>query len=149
MQEDLLSEVRIDRVMNAVAAGTTDQTTTTVDMQRWDGVMFVALFGALTATQVTSIYARQGQASNMADAADLAGTRTGPLADADSNKALALDLYRPQERYVNCVVDRGTANAVIDGVLAIRYRGVKRPTAQDVTTLAASKVKVSPDEGVA
>jgi hypothetical protein len=149
MQEDLLSEIKIDRVMNAVAAGTTDQTTSTVDMANYDGVMFIALFGTLTATQVTSIYARQGQASNMSDAADLANTRVGPLADADSNKALVLDIYRPQERYVNLVVDRGTANAVIDGVLAVRYRGRKKPVAQEVASVAFSESHVSPAVGTA
>ncbi len=144
---NLLKGTKITRVMNAVAAGVTNQNGTTLDMSGFDGVMFIASFGALTATQVTSLKAQQGQQSNLSDAADLAGTLTGPMADADGNKVLVLDVYRPAERYVRCVVQRGTANAVIDGVVAIQYRGRKTPIAQDSTYVSASKQLTSPAEG--
>ena len=144
----LLESIKVKRVMNAVAAGTTDQNSTEVDMQGWDGVLFIATFGALTATQVTQIKAQQDVVTGMAGAADLAGTLVGPLADGDGNKCLALDIYRPQERFVRCVVDRGTANAVIDGVLAIQYKGRLTPTIQDATVAFAEKWS-SPAEGTA
>lgn len=145
---NLLKDIKITRVMNAVAAGTTDQNSSEVDMQGWDGVMFIAAFGALTATQVTQIKAQQDTATGMAGAADLAGTLVGPLADGDGNKCLVLDVFRPQERFVRCVVDRGTANAVIDGVIAIQYRGRKAPVTQG-STIAFSEAHVSPAEGTA
>lgn len=144
----LLNEIKITRVMNAVAAGTTDQNSSEVDMQGWDGVMFIAAFGALTATQVTQIKAQQDVVTGMAGAADLAGTLVGPLADGDGNKCLVLDVYRPQERFVRCVVDRGTANAVIDGVIAIQYRGRLQPTTQPAS-VAFSEAHASPAEGTA
>lgn len=147
--ENLLRDVKITRVMNAVAAGTSAQNGSVVDMSGWDGVMFVAALGALTATQVTSLKAQQGQVSNLSDAADLAGTLVGPLADGDGNKCLVLDIYRPQERYVRPVVNRATANAVIDGVIAIQYRGRKTPVTQDTATIAFSEQHVSPAEGTA
>ncbi len=145
---NLSKEVKVTRVMNAVAAGTTNQNSTVLDMQGFEGVMFVAAFGALTATQVTSLKAQQGTLSDGSDMADLAGTLTGPLADTDGNKLLVLDVFRPQERYVRCVVGRGTANAVIDGVIAIQYCSRKAPTTHD-TTVAFSELHVSPDEGTA
>ena len=147
--ENLLKGIKITRVMNAVAAGTTVQNGSVVDMSGWDGVTFIASFGTLTATQVTSLKGQQGQVSNLSDAADLAGTLVGPLADGDSNKCLVLDIYRPLERYVRPVVSRGTANAVIDGVLAIQYRGRKSPVTQDTATIAANEQHVSPSEGTA
>lgn len=147
--QNLLKGIKVTRVMNAVAAGTTSQNGSTLDMSGWDGVLFVAQLGTLTATQVTGLKAQQGNASNMSDAADLINTAVGPLADGDSNKCLALDIYRPLERYVRCVVTRGTANAVIDGVIAIQYRGRKAPVTQDTTTIAANESHVSPIEGTA
>lgn len=144
-------DLRFSRVMNAVAAGTTDQTSSAVDMGAdggYDGVIFVALFGALTATQVTSMKAQQSSDDAAADAyADLAGSSTGPLADADGNKCLVIDV-KPVERYVKAVIDRGTANAVIDGVLAIQYRGAKGP-AVNPSSIADLTRLVMPAEGTA
>lgn len=140
---------KITRVMNAVAAGTTDQTSSIIDMNGFEGVRFIALFGTLTATQVTSMKAQQGAAAAMGDAADLAGSSVGPLADADSNEMLILDVYRPRERYVRVVIDRGTANAVIDGVIAEQYGPRTEPPVQDATTVSASETHQSPAEGTA
>lgn len=148
IMNNLLQDCKITRVMNAVAAGTTAQNGSTLDMSGYDGVLFVASFGTLTATQVTSLKAQQDAASGMGTAADLAGTLVGPLADGDGNKCLALDVYRPQERYVRCVVNRATANAVIDGVIAIQYRSRKAPVTQS-TTIAFSEQHISPGEGTA
>lgn len=144
----LLKHAKLTRVMNAVAAGVSDQNSTIVDMQNFEGVLFLASFGALTATQVTQIKAQQGAASDLSDAQDLLGTLVGPLADADGNKCLALDVYKPRERFVRLVVDRGTANAVIDGVIAIQYGARTEPTSQD-STIKASEAHVSPAEGTA
>lgn len=143
--------VKVTRVMNAVAAGTTAQNSSVVDMTGWDGVKFILLIGTLSATQVTSLKAQQDVVVGFGGAADLAGTLTGPFADADGNKCLILDVYRPREPFVRCVVNRATANAVIDGVIAIQYG----PTAQsstpahDSTTVKTSKSLVSPAEGTA
>lgn len=147
--ENLLKDVKITRVLNGVAAGTTVQNSSVVDMSGWDGVTFILMVGTLTATQVTSLKGQQGNVSNLSDAADLLGTLVGPLADGDSNKCLALDIYRPTDRYVRAVVNRATANAVIDGVIAIQYRGRKSPVTQDTATIAASEQHVSPVEGTA
>ena len=142
----LAKNTKITRVMNAKADGATAQDGTTVDMQNWEGVMFVALFGALTATQVTSIKAQQSTAKS-SGFSDLENTQVGPLDD-DGNKALVLDVKNPRERYVRCVVSRATANAVIDGVVAIQYGPRKMPAAHD-STVAASEAHASPAEGTA
>ena len=141
--------IKITRVMNAVAAGTTVQTSSIIDMANYEGVQFIASLGALTATQVTSLKAQQGAAANMSDAADLLGTLVGPMADADSNKCLVLDIYKPAERYVRCLLNRATANAVIDGIVAIQYAPKKLPTSHDTTTVAFSESHASPAEGTA
>lgn len=133
MAEFLKDVVSVDRVMNAVAAGTTDQTSAAVDMAANGGadeVTFLALFGALTATQVTSLKVQQSDDDGVGDAySDLEGSASAALADTDGNKILAVTV-RPSKRYVKCIIDRGTANAVIDGMLAILSKLRKYPATQ-------------------
>jgi hypothetical protein len=113
------------RSVNATAAGVTAINGTHVDMQGFDGVLFIMGVGALTAGQVTALKAQGGAAVNDSDQADLVGAVSPNLADPDSNKLVFLDVYCPQQRYVRPVVLRATQNAVIDFVIAILYQGAK------------------------
>jgi len=108
---NLAQNVKITRVLNAVAAGQTAQNGAVIDM------------------------------------ANLAGTAVS-IADTEDNELLVLDIYRPAERYVRAVVTRGTADAVIDGVIAIQYGGRVLPASQDAT-VAGIETHVSPAEGTA
>ena len=123
-----LNYEKASRPVTATAAGTTAINGNSYDMQDFEGIVFVCSMGTLTATQVTSLKA-QGSSDN-STWADIAGAVTANAADADSNKLLVLDVYRPQQRYVRCVVNRGTANAVIDSVIALQYGAKKTPTTQ-------------------
>jgi hypothetical protein len=145
---NLSPNVKVTRVVTAQAAGTSAVNGTVLDMQGFDGVVFVASFGALTATQVTSLKAQDGATANLSDAADLAGSLTGPLADADGNRSLVLEICKPAKRYIRPVINRATANAVIDSVVAIQYASSKSPTTND-TTVAVAKLRVSPANGTA
>lgn len=142
MNDLLNNSVKTTRVINATAAGTTDINGTVIDMSEFDGVRFVAMFGALTATQVTNMKAQQGDQSDGSDAADIPGAVTANLNDADSNKVLILDVSKNMitKRYIRCVVDRGTANAVVDGVIADQYIARKKPTLHGSTVSNAKNV---------
>ena len=142
----LLEGVKITRVSNAVAAGTTVVNCSSVDMLGFEGVLFVVLAGTLTANQVTDLKAQQSSDdASSDDFTDLVG-QPGPMDDDDDNQALALNVHRPMKRYVRPVVERATANAVIDGVIAIQYGPDNKPTVQDVATVAGSLTIVEPDE---
>ena len=143
---NLSTAAKVTRVMNGVAAGTTDQNSTSVDMKGFDAVQFVALFGTIDATAVTSVKA-QGSSDN-STWSDLASTAVS-VADDDDNQAVILDLNKPSQRYVRCVVDRGTANAVIDGVIALQYHATHEPVTHDSSTVAASETHLSPIAGTA
>lgn len=139
----LLPEISVSRVSNAAAAAQTDINGTAVDMQGWEGVTFVAALGDVTATSVLSMKAQQGAASNGSDGVDVTGSATNAFtagaSDAD-NKLLVVDVVNPTSRYVRPVLSRGTANAVVDGIIAIRYRGRKVPATADSTVLAQKAV---------
>lgn len=152
MSKPFLKDVeRIERVMNAVAAGTSDQTSSAVDMQlggAFHEVTFIALFGTLTASQVTSIKVQQSDDDAATDAySDIEGTASSALADADSNKMLAVTV-RPSKRYVKCIIDRGTANAVIDGMIAIKKHADEIPVTQP-STIISWETHDYPAEGTA
>lgn len=128
------------------AAGTTDVNGRTIDMAGFEGVAFCVNFGTLTATQVTKIKMQQGAASDGSDMADLAGTLSGAMGDGDSGKSLATCIIRPSKRYVRCVVDRGTANAVINYGVGVLYGPTLKPVALDANVIS-QETFVSPAEG--
>ena len=140
---------KVTRVSNAVAAGTTDVNSTGVDMQGFESVTFYVLFGAITATAVTSVKAQQSADDAASDAyADLEGTGVA-VADDDDNQVVALEITNPRERYVRCTVDRGTANAVIDGIIAVQTGPVSEPVTHDSSTVVGSELHHAPAEGTA
>lgn len=137
MNGHLTDLVKTVHVLNAVAAGTTNQNTTSVDMAGFDGCRFVADLGALTATQVTSLKV-QGSTDN-SNWSDITGAATAAMADADSSKTLIVDVIRPTQRYLRGVVLRATANAVINCVLAEQYRLRTLPATQDTSVSQQTK----------
>lgn len=133
-----LTYSKTTRIINATAAGTSVITPSTgVDMLGFDGVLFVAMLGTLTAGQVTSLQA--GDSTTNGSFSAITGAVTAAMLDADSNKCLVLDVFHPQKRFITPILNRATQNAVIDGVIAIQYAGKKAPTVQDATTVSQSK----------
>lgn len=138
---NLSRNVTFLRSANAAIAGVTAINGAHVDMQGYDGVLFVAFVGALTATQVTSLKAQGGALANDSDMADLVGAVSPNLADADGNKCIVLDVYRPQQRFVRPVLNRATANAVLDGIIAIQYQGDKLAVGQALSPALDATIK--------
>ncbi len=139
---------RVIRTLASFPAGQTNQIGSVVDMSGFEGIQFIALFGALTNNQVTSLKVQQGNLSDGSDMTDLAGSLHAPLDTADAGKCLVTEVFRPQKRYVRCVVTRNTANAVIDGVIAIQYSARVQPVTQDAT-VKSTRLLISPEEGAA
>lgn len=141
-------ELKFTQVKTAVAAGTSDINSDTIDMQNWDGVLFITSFGTITSGAVTSVKVQQDTDSGAGTMADLLGSGQA-VADSDSDQCVVHDLYKPLERYVRIVVDRATQNAVLNSIVAIQYRGSKTPATNDSATVVALKSLISPAEGTA
>lgn len=149
MVAHLTDVVVTKRVMNAVAAGTSDQNSSSVNMAGFDAVRFVALFGTLTASQVTTIKLQQSSDDGSSDDwSDIADSQTAAMGDDDDNDMLVTDIVRPTKQYVRAVVERDTANAVIDGVIAEKYMPRDKAVTQDGTLIDNVKL-VDPAEGTA
>ena len=71
------------------------------------------------------------------------------MADDDDNQIVALEIVQPKERYVRVVVDRGTANAVIDFGIALQSTAKAEPVTHDASTVVGSEVHLAPAEGTA
>ena len=137
--------IKFTRVMDAVAAGTSDQNSSSVDMKSYDAVTFCVGFGAITASAVTSIKV-QGSDDDSAWS-DLAGTAVS-VADSDDDKIVLAEINCPQQRYLRVVVDRGTQNAVIDFGVALQSKANAAPVTQSSSVLG-SEFHQAPAAGTA
>lgn len=140
---NLLKNIKLTRVMNDVVAGTTEQKSSVIDMQGYDGVIFVLLVGDITSTCVLTATVNQNTANSTSSPSPtaIANAVVGPItagASDNDNGVYVIDVYRPVDRYVFLDITRTTANAVIDGVIAIQYCGIHKPTTQDATTILKS-----------
>ena len=110
--------------------------------------LLIGYFGVNAYTGAHGLKAQQDTDSGMGAAADLAGTQT-TIAITDDNKLSILDVRKPLERYVRCVAVRGGATgAVLNGVLAFRYRPKTLPVTQG-RDVAIHEKHLSPAEGAA
>jgi hypothetical protein len=133
----------------ATAAGTTtlNGSSQYIGAGMYQGVRYICVLGALTATQQT-VLKIQGSLDGTTNWTDLAGTHAGPPIDADSGYTLITDCYRPGFPYVRPVVVRGTANAVIQCVIGDFYLSNLEPVTPDPTT-ADLTVTAYPQGGTA
>lgn len=139
--------LKVDGTNYQASAGTSDLTSEAVDTFGFEEVTFITLFGAITSGAVTSTKAQQCDTSG-GTYADLASTAIS-VADTDDNKVSVSSIYRPRERYLKHIIDRGTQNAVVDGVLVILSRPTTTaPVTHDATVIAA-EYHSSPAEGTA
>lgn len=141
---NLLKDAKLVRIANAAAAAQTEITSSVVDMQGYDSVMFVAALGDVTATSVLTLTAKTNTANSTSSPTPTTlaspATYTAAASDAD-NKLMALDLQKVRERYVFATLTRTTANAVVDGIFAILYNKQDRPlVSQDSTVLVTQSV---------
>jgi hypothetical protein len=139
---NLSKNTKLIKVKDGQVTGTGTLTTDTIDTQGYEGVM---IFGQImTANAGNYAKARQGEASNMSDAADLEGSKVVP---GDNGDSFLIDIYRPKERYVDVQIVRGGATTVTGDVYALLYEPRKAPTSQGATVDA--ETHVSPAEGTA
>lgn len=128
---NLSTDVLVTKVKAASSAATSDVTSDIIDMQDYDGVMFVVAAGAIVSGAVTSILAQQGDDASLTDAATVTGS-TITVADDDDNQTFVVDVYKPISRYVRLKIDRGTQNATFSEIFALRYGAREKPVSNNI-----------------
>ncbi len=136
----LLKNVKVTVVEAAATAGQTELVSDILDMQGWDGVMFIALLGDVTDTSVLTLTVKGNSANDASTPTPVtqgAATFTAGATSAD-NKALIVDIGSPMLRYIFASLTRTTANAVVSGIIAIQYNAALKPTSQDASVIAST-----------
>lgn len=137
----LLKNIKVTPVAASAVAAQTEVLTSVLDMSGFDGVMFIALLGDVTATSVLTLTAKGNTASSTSSPTPVTQVATSAFtagaSDAD-DKALVVDVYDPMLRYVFASLTRTTANAVVNGIIAIQYTAEYKPTTQAATVIAAA-----------
>ncbi len=144
-KHNITQSIGIGRAGAAVAAGTTASNGDVIDVSGASSVVFIALFGTLTSTAATGIKLQAGTQSGGGDMADVTGA-TFTFDDTNSGKiAISPEIFNPTKRYWRCVVTRGTANAVIDGIIVLLGRPTYAPATPGPNAIntAAPTVMVS------
>lgn len=130
----------------AGAAGTSAISGSVIDTANAEGVVLLVRMGAIVSGAVTSIKAQHGDASNLSDAADIAGTNQ-TIADTDDDKIFAIEIKKPVKRYVRLYVSRATQNATVASAVALVYGLRSNPLTQPTGT--SVEVFGSPASGTA
>jgi len=143
---NILKETKLTRVLSATAAGTSTLQSTVIDMAEFDSCTFIAALGDVTATSALELVVQHGDESDGSDAADVTGattTFTAGASDAD-DKLLAVEVQRPTKRYLRAKMVRATANAVVDGIIAVQANPMEAVTTHDATTVLGTAFALSP-----
>jgi hypothetical protein len=146
--QNLGKNIQIDQVLGYFAAGTTAKSSAILDMSGYDGVIFVAGVGTIIEDGTIHLQVEQDEVNAAGGMAALAGTAAYTVLAADALKTqscLWVDVYRPGKQFVRATLTPAVQNAVILGVIAIRYSGIKRPEVPTSTVLKATTL-ASPDE---
>ena len=140
----MLSEnVKIVLAKAAEAAGTSEVKSNVIDTCGFEGCIFMTRFAVANAGNYIKV--QQDTAANGATAADLAGTK---VTSGASDEGVAIDINRPQERYLRLSATR-TSTSALGEIWAILYGPVKAPVVSALTGTLAIEAHVSPAEGTA
>lgn len=138
---NLSKVIEFREAIATTGAGTSEITGGTIDMQNFEGCLFVVKFG--TAASNNQLQAQQDSASGMGTVQDLKNTLTTV---GSSDEIVYLDIYRPTKRFIRIQAERGTSTT-IDWGIAIKYGPRKFPVDNDVSGTIAGEVHISPVEG--
>ncbi|MFA5376955.1 MAG: hypothetical protein WC455_14490 [Dehalococcoidia bacterium] len=132
---NLAKNSKVTQVLGYYSAAQTTRNSAVIDMQGYEGVMFIALFDTLIATGTLKLSADQGDTTS--PTAELAGSTTHTITTAEAaltgKTGLVLDVYKPEKRYLRASIDiAGSQNAVIGGIVAIQYNGKVAPPSHGV-----------------
>jgi hypothetical protein len=138
---NLSKDVKITVVAAAAVAATTAVTSDVLDMSGFDGVMFIALLGDVTATSVLTLTAKSNTANSTSSPTPVTQKATSAFtagaSDADS-KAIIVDVSDPTLRYAFAELTRATQNAVVGGIIAIQYGASNKPTTHAASVIASA-----------
>jgi len=142
---NLSGVVKLLKVQDHTAAGTSTVTSSAIDMLGYTGVLVLSSFG--TAASGNTVKLQQSSDDGSADDySDLTGTS---VTSGTSDEDVWVDLYRPQKRYIKAVFARGTSST-LESVWAILYGPLSAPVSFNNTSgTIVGEAHVEESEGTA
>ena len=95
---------------------------TALDMQGWDGILYVFNLGAMASGATFDARIMGAANSNFNVNSNITNASITQLTNASNTNTVMIDVWRPTNRYVKSVTTPATANSTFSSV-AIRYRG--------------------------
>ena len=123
----LTSNCKITKVKDHSAAGTSDVVSDIIDMQGYEGVVFITSLG--TAASGNYIVCQGNTVNSTGGMADLASTK---ITSGTSDEDLVEDLLHPQFRYIQATVTRGTSSTC-ESIWAIQYGARRLPPTNTIS----------------
>jgi hypothetical protein len=144
MKMNLSSEVKLIKIKDHSASGTSTITSDAVDTQGYEGVLLFTSFGTPAAN--TTIKAQQSSDDgNADDYSDLLGSS---VASGTSDEDCWIDIYRPAKRYVKLLaLPAGTST--VESMWAILYGPRTMPVDNTISGTIIGEAFASPAEGTA
>jgi hypothetical protein len=143
MARNFLSRVKILKVKDHSAASTDAVESAIVDTAGYEGVVFRTSLGTANATNYIKV--QQSATNATDDMADLTGTKVG---SGTTDEDLVVEVYRPTDRYVRLVVNRG-ASSTCETIWADLYGNGGQISANSVAGTQLAEIHASPSEGTA
>ena len=138
---NLGTDIKITKVAASGAAGT-EVLTGAIDMSGYDGVLIFTTIATVNAGNFLKGTQCDTSGGNYAD---LEGSAVVGLVNAD---VIALDIYKPRERYIKGSVIRAGASTALGEIYILQYKGTKRPEDNNTSPYVITLVQ-SPAEGTA
>lgn len=142
---NLSSLVKLTKVADHTAAGTTDVESAILDMSGFEGVMFFTSFGTAAADNLLKV--QQDDANAAGGMADLLGTSVVSGAS-PSNEDVWVDVFRPTKRYVRCIAVVDTSSTV-ESIYALQYGPREMPVDNTTSGTITGESHSAPAEGTA
>lgn len=140
----ILNNHKLTKVQNDTAAGTADIESDSVDTSGFETAFFFTSPSEITGSAVTNMHIETS--SDDSNWNDLEGTKI-TIADDDDDEIFGIEIVKPLERYLRCVIDRGTQNAVIGQIYCLQGAPSKAPIDNNVDDTITTEIHVSPAEG--
>jgi hypothetical protein len=132
-----------------VAAGSAiDENSDRIDMANWQSATFIVPITDSVDTGVAALTIEQNISDSDSGMAALSGavaTVTSAANDDLNDKVLAVEVVRPQERYIQAVRTSATANIAYGNVLVI-LNGPRVKPVPEGATIADMALAIEPDE---
>jgi len=144
MPRDLFKSLKYTLHHGAEAAAQTTITPASgIDMAGYETCIFLVHFGTITAGAATSIEVHTSSDDGAVDTYTALLGSGVTVADTQDDSIVTVEIKKPLERYLKCIVNRATQDSVVGNIIAIQGGARKEPVSN------TGEVHLSPIEGTA